>query len=655
MSAFADLPAGAAAAALELCKRGYAVFPCSPRNKAPYIAGGFKSASREPQVIEGWWRQYPKALIGLPTGAVNRVWALDVDAKHAPEGNVDEVLEALELECDARFSGPRIQTIHHGRHVYFAHDARIRIGAGRFRTGVDWRGEGGYVIAPDGERYFLVADGAIEPAPESLIHLIANAQGHHSSSATNGARGTGFAGMGYERTLAEWVAAALTEGSRHDGMVHVVWELVRRGLSLEDILALAPMFPQPIRDIHIAAEGAFAKQERNPAGDEQAKRDQFGERLVAFAFDPAAVAALKPREWLYGHLAIRRFVSLVGAPGGVGKTAYMTSVALAMASGQPLLGEVIHKRSRVWLYNLEDPIEEQYRRLDAAMKLHHVTAADVEGYLFLASGRDQRLCIAAQTKDGIPALTPHVDMMTSEILGRQIDVVIIDPFVKSHQLNENDNVQIDAAATAWSEVAEKAACAPILVHHFRKGSSGDVDGADSFRGASALIDAARCAVSLKPMSEEEAERVNISPSDRLRMVRLDNAKLNLAPRPEETFWLELVGVTIATGDNVQAVRRHQTSGIFADLDFDAVNQILDEIANAAPPYSPASQAARWVGHAVINTAAQQGVEIARGRAAAIIATWLKSGCLRIVDEHDIKRNLRKAVRVNPSKRPGVDP
>ena len=646
MSAFAGLPANPAAAALELSKRGYSVFPCSPSTKRPLTKHGFHDASKDASQIEMWWRQSPRALIGLPTGEVNNLLVLDVDTK---AGDVDETIEELERECDARFRGPRVATLHHGRHVYFTDDARIRIGAGRFRPGVDWRGRGGYVIAPDGCRYHLVADGEVEPAPEPLISMMLRAQGGAPSLVL----AKGGLSIGYERTLREEAERAIIEGSRHEGMISVVWRLVERGLPADEILALAPLFPQPENDFRAAVLGAFQKQEKPiiPAG----ANGGFGERLIASPFSAEAVKALKPREWLYGHLAIRRFVSVVGAPGGVGKTAYTTSAALAMASGKPLLGEPVHKRSRVWLYNLEDPIEEQYRLLDAAMKLHHISAGDIEGWLFVASGRDQRLCLAIQTKEGMPALTPHVDMMTSELLERAIDIVIIDPFVKSHQLNENDNVQIDAAATAWSEVAEKAACAPILVHHFRKGSSGDVDGADSFRGASALIDAARCAVSLKPMSQEEAERVNVDAADRLRMVRLDNAKLNLAPRPEETFWLELVGVTIATGDNVQAVRRHQTSGIFADLDFDAVNQILDEIANAAPPYSPASQAARWVGHAIINTAAQQGVEVARARAAAIVATWLQSGCLRIVDEQDVKRNLRKAVRVNPAKRPGVEP
>src|SRR4051794_18448517 len=44
--------------------------------------------------------------------------------------------------------------------------------------------------------------------------------------------------------------------------------------------------------------------------------------LTATPSDPAALLALEPRKWVYGHFLIRRFLSVLGAPGGTGKTAY---------------------------------------------------------------------------------------------------------------------------------------------------------------------------------------------------------------------------------------------------------------------------------------------------------------------------------------------
>jgi hypothetical protein len=58
----------ALSAALDYAARGWPVFPCSPVDKAPLIDGGFKSASKNPRQIRRWWRQFPKAMIGVPTG-----------------------------------------------------------------------------------------------------------------------------------------------------------------------------------------------------------------------------------------------------------------------------------------------------------------------------------------------------------------------------------------------------------------------------------------------------------------------------------------------------------------------------------------------------------------------------------------------------------
>jgi hypothetical protein len=226
--------------------------------------------------------------------------------------------------------------------------------------------------------------------------------------------------------------------------------------------------------------------------------------------------------------------------------------------------------------------------------------------------------------------------------------------VKSHRLEENRNEQIDAAVTAWSKVADMAQCSVLLVHHFRKGGqSGDQD---AFRGASALIDASRAAVSLAPMSEQDAEFVGIDPKEARRFVRVDNAKLNLTPRPEEAHWLELVSVHIDSGDDVQAVRAWQRPGAFGDLSIDDCNAILDEIARAqdtSEPYTAhRTGSARWGGYAAVTVAAERGVQLSDGQAAGVLRAWLTSGCLIESEYRDTARRVRKCIRVVDDKRPG---
>ena len=66
-------------AALALAERGIPVFPCKP-DKKPYTENGFKDAATEPSVVTGWWRQWPDALVGVPSG--HKFVVLDLDLQH---------------------------------------------------------------------------------------------------------------------------------------------------------------------------------------------------------------------------------------------------------------------------------------------------------------------------------------------------------------------------------------------------------------------------------------------------------------------------------------------------------------------------------------------------------------------------------------------
>ncbi len=77
-------------------------------------------------------------------------------------------------------------------------------------------------------------------------------------------------------------------------------------------------------------------------------------------------AKLPVREWLYGRLLIRKFVTATVAPGGVGKSSLGAVEFLAQVSGKNLLGVFPPRQLRVWLWNLEDPQEETERKIQAA-------------------------------------------------------------------------------------------------------------------------------------------------------------------------------------------------------------------------------------------------------------------------------------------------
>jgi hypothetical protein len=258
-------------------------------------------------------------------------------------------------------------------------------------------------------------------------------------------------------------------------------------------------------------------------------------------------ASIPPREWLYGHHYIRKFVSVTVAPGGVGKSSLVIADALAMASGRELLSDMKpHAPLNVWLWNGEDPIDELNRRIAATAKHYSIRQEDCRG-LFVDSGRDSKIVIAEMIKGSFGIVRPMVDAVKATILENKIDVLIVDPFVKSHRVAENDNALIDAIASEWADIADQTGCSIELVHHSRKTGGGEVTLEDT-RGASALISAARVARVLNGMTPEEAVDAGIE-NNRL-FFRVDGgAKPNLSAPGRKARWYHMHSVDMGNSAN----------------------------------------------------------------------------------------------------------
>lgn len=366
-------------------------------------------------------------------------------------------------------------------------------------------------------------------------------------------------------------------------------------------------------------------------------------------------AAIPPREWLYGTRLIRRFVSVLAAPGGVGKSALALAQAVALASGRGFLGEHVHHSVPAWVLNLEDPLDELNRRVAALMRLHALPREAVAGRLHLTSGRDRRLCMAAADETGIAH--PDREAVAEAAIAAGIGLIVVDPFVKSHRLDENSNAQMDAAATAWAEIAERTRAAILLVHHVRKGAGNDADAA---RGAKALTDAARSAAVLMPMTAEEARGLSVPERERWRHVRLDDAKANLAPRGETATWFRLETVSLGNataaypqGDHVAAIAAWKPPSPFRGLGATDCNRALDQIAAGTPEgeafsaHRTSKDTRRWAGGVLV-----RGFGFEEDEAARVIAAWMRSGLL--VEEeyrHATQRKLRLGLRVVDARRP----
>src|SRR5260370_29318592 len=110
------------AALLYAEKFGFSVFPCRVCGKEPLPEHGLKDASKDSATIRAWWRRWPKANVGIATGAASGIVVLDVDAK----ADGPETLAILEDEHGRLSDTPTVLTGGGGQHLYFRDPRGLR-------------------------------------------------------------------------------------------------------------------------------------------------------------------------------------------------------------------------------------------------------------------------------------------------------------------------------------------------------------------------------------------------------------------------------------------------------------------------------------------------------------------------------------------------
>ena len=103
---------------------------------------------------------------------------------------------------------------------------------------------------------------------------------------------------------------------------------------------------------------------------------------------------------------------------------------------------------------------------------YRISPEEIDGRLFLNSGREDHLIIAEKHKDAVLVHAPVVAALDTEIRRLQIDALIIDPFVSSHGVPENDNGAVDRVVKTWAGIADQTVCSIDLVHHVGKPGTG---------------------------------------------------------------------------------------------------------------------------------------------------------------------------------------
>lgn len=307
------------------------------------------------------------------------------------------------------------------------------------------------------------------------------------------------------------------------------------------------------------------------------------DQIVSEQLEPLAITAIPPRPWSYGHFLLAGCASVIGAVDGGGKGAMAVAIALSMITGKELLGERVWRTGPVVIVSYEDDKMEWRRRIASAC-LHYGVDYDsvCSNFHFLWRPRSQiafaaRLANArGDSKIGFPdseAIIAHLNRIKPALF-------IVDPFNRAHALEDgNSNVMIALVAGEISRIAAATGCAALVLHHLRKGATGE---ADDLMGATALRSTFRAARILVRMTRDEAEGFNLPPTEAWRYSRIASTKENYT-RPEHARWYRLDSVelgntavdpTYPDGDNVQVSTPWTPPDAFEGLSKTAIADIF---------------------------------------------------------------------------------
>lgn len=132
------MSASLAGAAVWYAERGHLVFPLRPGTKLPMTKHGFKDASMNPDTIRAWWTREPQANIGLATGHLFDVIDVDGPDGITSFGAMEDLNQVPDITGCSKT--PR------GYHWLIAPTGDGCATA--VRPGIDFRGIGGYIVAP---------------------------------------------------------------------------------------------------------------------------------------------------------------------------------------------------------------------------------------------------------------------------------------------------------------------------------------------------------------------------------------------------------------------------------------------------------------------------------------------------------------------------
>jgi hypothetical protein len=187
----------------------------------------------------------------------------------------------------------------------------------------------------------------------------------------------------------------------------------------------------------------------------------------------ASQLALRPEEqrWLVTGLWAEQAVGIVGGEPKCCKSFLALDLAVAVASGAPCLRHFsVPRPGRVLLYAAEDALHLVRRRLEGICLAAGCRLADLDVQVITAP--TLRLDSA-----------PDRSALERTVAQLQPRLLILDPFVRLHRIDENASGEVAPLLAYLRELQRRHALSVVVVHHAKK-SAASLRAGQALRGSS---------------------------------------------------------------------------------------------------------------------------------------------------------------------------
>lgn len=481
-------------AAIRYAQLGLAVVPLN--GKIPVFRNWPEVATRDQVMISRWWKQNPRANIGIATGHKSDIFVVDIDPRHGGRQSWDDELlsrgKAPNTWQDITGGG--------GLHIFFRYPNFAVKNAQGILPGVDIRGDGGQVVAPPSihpdTHQSYEWDGpepidrqSLAEAPQWLLDLLSPAP------------------ISLDKKSLSEVPVKIPHGVQHQTLVSLAGMMRRLGLtdreiypSLMEVNEQRCEKPGSAENIHQIAHSMM----KYAPGDAQLYRVASKLWRMTAAIEHKQQKVIESMGAIDGYTLMKKDLPpadviiesclhsgctiLAGAPKS-GKSWLVLGMAIAVASGGRFMGsQNVLRPGKVAYWAIEETPVRTAGRLKTLMELPQIQMQNIE-FMY----------------DLKPMFSGGLDAIAIYLEKNRPEMVIIDTlmaFVTGDRASRSDVFRDDyREIKALTDLAHQFETAIVVVHHTNKMGGG---GIQSVAGTHGVTAAADCIWTLTKQPERRA-------------------------------------------------------------------------------------------------------------------------------------------------------